>query len=67
MRTVRWLALAGSLGLAISVVAAAPGSASAHPAPHHSSPGSLAFAQQRSHPDGTVAADSPVGFDLVSV
>ena len=65
MRTVRWLTIAGSLTLAVSAVAAAPGIASTHPAPHHARPGSVVFAQARSHPDGTVAANSRVSFDLV--
>jgi subtilase family serine protease len=73
MRTARWLALTGSLGLAASVVAAAPGAASAHslhPArTGHSGPNAAAVrslqAKARSHPDGSVAATSSVGFDLV--
>jgi subtilase family serine protease len=73
MRTARWLALTGSLGLAVSVVAAAPGAASAHsvhPArTGHSGPDAAAIrslqARERSHPDGGVAATSSVNFDLV--
>lgn len=62
MRTARWLALTGSLGLAATFVASTPGAASAHPTPNAAR--SL-FAQEHSHPDGTVAASSQVGFDLV--
>jgi subtilase family serine protease len=70
MRTARWLALTGSLGLAASVIAAAPGAASANPArAGHAAPDAAAVralqAEQRSHPDGGVAAASSVSFDLV--
>jgi subtilase family serine protease len=65
MRTARWLALTGSLGLAASVIAAAPAAAhTAHPAPGAAAAQRLQ-AQERSHPDGGVAASSSVSFDLV--
>ena len=67
MRTARWLALIGSLGLAASVVAAAPAAAhtarTTHPAP--AAAAQRLLAQARSHPDGGVAASSSVRFDLV--
>ncbi|MGH3155300.1 MAG: S53 family peptidase [Streptosporangiaceae bacterium] len=71
MRSTRWLALTGSLGLAVSVLAAAPGVASARTAhPTHQAHGNAAAlqklqAQERSHPAGPVTAGSSVSFDLV--
>ena len=70
MRAARWWALTGSVGLAVSFMAATAGSAaaSAHPTPSSHRlvlKGSLAPAQARSHPAGAVAATAPVSFDLV--
>ena len=68
MRVARWWALTGSVGLVVSFVAAGSAAASVHPtpAPHRMVlRGSLAPAQARSHPAGSVAAGSQVKFDLV--
>jgi subtilase family serine protease len=68
MKPARWAALAGSVGLAVSFAAAVTSSAtaSAKPLPPRVTlSGSIAPAQARSHPDGTVAASSSFGFDLV--
>jgi subtilase family serine protease len=69
VRTARWLALTGSLGLTAAFVAAAvPGAASAnsaraaHPSPNTAS---AVAAKERSHPEGAVASGSSVSFDLV--
>ena len=70
MRAARWWALTGSVGLAVSFMAgtAAAAATSAHPAPGSHRlvlNGSLAPAQARAHPAGSVAATSPVSFDLL--
>ena len=68
MKPARWLALTGSVGLAVSMMAMTGPAAMAatHPASHRMAlRGSLAPAQARAHPDGSVAAASPVSFDLV--
>ena len=67
MKPARWLALTGSVGLAVSMVAMTGPAAMAatHPASHRMAlRGSLAPAQARAHPDGSIAAASPVSFDL---
>lgn len=73
MRTARWLALTGSLGLTAAFVAATPGAASAnsshaaHPNPNAASAlqSKELQAKERSHPAGAVAPGSAVSFDLV--
>src|SRR5579875_2789615 len=66
MKTARLLALTGSAGLVISIMAAMAGPAGAASAPHRVLlPGSLTPAGERAHPAGTAAADSQVRFDLV--
>ena len=67
MKRVQWWALTGSLGLAVSMAAiASPAAASAaHQGPRTALRGSLAPAQARAHPDGTVAPGSRVRFDLL--
>ncbi len=68
MKAARWLALSGSVGLAVAFAAAIPATA----ASAHSSAaagrvplaGSLAPKQERSHPAGKVAAGAEVNFDL---
>jgi len=68
MKAARWWALAGSAGLVVSGLAgmAVPAAAAASPAPHRMAlRGSSVPAVERSHPAGSVAAASPVSFDLV--
>src|SRR6185437_4454520 len=68
MRTARLWALTGAVGLAIGCTAAtAWASPAPHPSPAPSSTlrGSLTPAAERSHPAGSVAADSAVSFDLL--
>ena len=67
MKSARWWALAGS-GLTVSLLVAMAVPAVASPAaPASRAPlkGSLTPTQARSHPAGSVAAASPVSFDLV--
>ena len=70
MKAARWWALAGSVGLVVSGMGAMAGPAAASgnptPAPHRMAlRGSLVPARERSHPAGSVAAKSSVGFGLV--
>jgi len=66
MKLARWWAVTGSLGLAVSFAAAASGSASASPAPHGVSPLTARVnALEYSHPDGSVAGNAKISFDLV--
>ena len=70
MKAARWWALIGSTGLTVSLIAAMAGpavaSTSATPPPNRTPlHGSLTPAQARSHPAGSVAANSSVSFDLV--
>ena len=68
MKAARWWALIGSTGLTVSLMAAMAVPAIASPAaPASRTPlhGSLTPTQARSHPAGSVAAASPVSFDLV--
>src|SRR5271166_6286172 len=69
MKAARSVALAGSVGLAVSFFAVAGTSAataSTTPAPPRVAlRGSLTPAQERSHPAGSVAAKSTVSFDLL--
>jgi subtilase family serine protease len=68
MKPARWLALTGSLGLAVSFIAATAGTATAtaHPATHRVSPlAARVAALEYSHPAGKVAANAQVGFDMV--
>jgi subtilase family serine protease len=67
MKRVRWWALTGSVGLAASMAAitSPAAAAAAHQGPRMALRGSLAPAQARAHPDGTIAAGSPVSFDLL--
>ena len=70
MKAARWWALIGSTGLTVSLMAAMAGpavaSTSATPPPNRTPlHGSLTPAKARSHPVGSVAASSPVSFDLV--
>jgi subtilase family serine protease len=65
MRAARCWALAGSVGLAVSFTGAIAGPALAKTAPDRVAiRGSLTPASERSHPDGTVAANATVNFDL---
>lgn len=66
MKPVRWWALTGSLGLAVSFMAATAGTASASPATHEVSPlAARVAALEYSHPAGKVAANTQIGFDVV--
>src|SRR5579859_3558374 len=68
MKPARWWALTGSLGLAVSFMAATAGTAtaSAHPATHQVSPlAARVAALEYSHPAGKVAGNTQVGFDMV--
>jgi len=69
MKAARSVALAGSVGLAVSFLAVAgtsAASASTSPGPPRVTlRGSLTPAQERSHPVGSVAAKSTVSFDLL--
>ncbi len=70
MKATRWWALTGSVGLTLSFMGATAGPAGATakpaPAPHRMAlRGSLTPAKERSHPAGSVAANSQVSFDLV--
>ena len=70
MKAARWWALIGSTGLTVSLMAAMAGpavaSTSATPPPNRTPlHGSLTPAQARSHPAGSVTANSSVSFDLV--
>ena len=70
MRSARWWALTGAVGLAISFTAAAAGTAAGSPnpapVPHRMTlKGSLAPAQERAHPAGTVPGSAAVSFDLL--
>jgi subtilase family serine protease len=68
MKPARWWALTGSLGLAVSFVAATAGTtaATASPATHRVSPmAARVAALEYSHPAGKVAASTQVGFDMV--
>jgi subtilase family serine protease len=66
MKAARLLALTGSMGLAVSFMAAAGvASASTHSSPNRVTLArSAAPALARSHPDGSVPANSSVSFDL---
>ena len=71
MKAVRTWAVLGSVGLVVSVAAAAAGPSAASANTARSAPhrvelrGSLAPAVERAHPKGKVAATSRVGFDLL--
>ncbi len=71
MKAVRTWALLGSVGLVVSVAAAAAGPSAASANTARSAPhrvelrGSVAPAVERAHPKGKVAATSRVGFDLL--
>ncbi|HEY3735207.1 MAG TPA: S53 family peptidase [Streptosporangiaceae bacterium] len=70
MKAVRWLALTGTLGLAVSFTAATAGAATASAKPGPASHridlrGSMAPAKARAHPAGSIAATSQVSFDLM--
>jgi subtilase family serine protease len=67
MKPARWWALSGSVGLVVSMAALAGSTvASAHVTPARLAlAGTLAPAQDRAHPDGTVTGTSQVSFDLV--
>jgi subtilase family serine protease len=68
MKPARWLALTGSLGLAVSFMAATAGTATAtaNPATHRVSPlAARVAALEYSHPAGKVAGNAQVGFDMV--
>jgi subtilase family serine protease len=66
MKAARWWALAGSVGLAVSFMAAlaGPASASASP-PRMALRGALTPARERSHPAAGLAAATSVNFDLL--
>ena len=67
MKRVRYLALTGSVGLAVSMAAITgpAAAAAAHQGPRVALSGSLASAAARAHPAGAVAPGSPVSFDLL--
>jgi len=68
MKPARWWAVTGSLGLAVSFMAATAGAAtaSASPATHRVSPlAARVAALEYSHPAGKVAGNAQVGFDMV--
>jgi subtilase family serine protease len=65
MKAARLLALTGSMGLAVSFMAAGVASASTHSSPNRVTlAGSAPAAKALAHPDGKVAASSSVSFDL---
>jgi subtilase family serine protease len=68
MKPARWWALTGSVGLAVSFMAATAGTAtaSASPATHGVSPlAARVAALEYSHPAGKIAGSTQVGFDMV--
>jgi subtilase family serine protease len=67
MKLIRWWPLVGVTGLTLSMTAVAGAAASAQrsPAPRVALQGSLAPAQERARPAGSVSPGSPVSFDLL--